>query len=271
MVQNEYTLTVLNKNSNTQFKEKYSEADNSSHLNKIGSDLQSNSIIPLKFQRLFKNYESFVKCVELFNHQAYLKKRLDDLKEYRSNGIKNLKNVSIYKNLKFKRLNRAQSVHMGSLLTSINRFDDYSRSFCTAKAQCLEWFKKFVIAEKNLNPSESLVKSTKANSSYPISHLKYKNNPLKIENYPDSDKLDEDEKEFCRVARVQPTVYLRVKAVLVMENSKAGFCTYSRARKIAGIDVNKTRLIHNLLLKLELIRANPSKENQIENTDSSSI
>ena len=61
--------------------------------------------------------------------------------------------------------------------------------------------------------------------------------------------MNEDEKEFCRVARFQPTVFLRVKTVLLMENEKAGFCNYSRARKIAGIDVNKTRLIHNFLIK----------------------
>ena len=83
-----------------------------------------------------------------------------------------------------------------------------------------------------------------------------KNNPLKIENYPDYDKLsDEDEKEFCRVARVQPAVFLRVKSILLLECSKAGFCSYSRARKIAGIDVNKTRLIHNLLVNNATIKA----------------
>lgn len=83
-----------------------------------------------------------------------------------------------------------------------------------------------------------------------------KNNPLKIENYPDYEKLnDEDEKEFCRVARVQPVVFLRVKSILLLECSKAGFCSYSRARKIAGIDVNKTRLIHNLLVNNATIKA----------------
>jgi hypothetical protein len=148
---------------------------------------------------------------------------------------------------------------------------------------CQEWFKKFVLSDKNFKPMSvaqspvvaasaeaDLVLTTVASSppvavsasasSYPASHLKYKNNPLKIENYPDCDKLNEEEKEFCRIARVQPTVYLRVKSILVMENKKAGFCSYARARKIAGIDVNKTRLIHNLMLKLDYVKANPPKD-----------
>lgn len=164
----------------------------------------------------------------------------------------------------------------------MNRFDDHSSTHYYCKNSCAEWFRKFVLSERVLSgdfkvlnvmnssatsPSQGSSLSTAvaapANVSYPISHLKYKNNPLKIENYPDWEKLNEEEREFCRVARIQPSVYLRVKAILVMENKKAGFCSYSRARKIAGIDVNKTRLIHNLLLKLELVKASAPKQEDL--------
>lgn len=171
---------------------------------------------------------------------------------------------------------------MASLFTSLSRLEQLDRSNVAtrrhiAKQQCQEWFKRFVIAEKSLTvdrkstnsngqiESVTTVSEPSAPLCYPASHMKYKNNPLRIENYPDSDKLDEDEKEFCRVARVQPVVYLRVKGVLVLENKKAGFCSYARARKLAGIDVNKTRLIHNLMLKLNLINGNLPKEEPIDN------
>jgi hypothetical protein len=152
---------------------------------------------------------------------------------------------------------------LASLLASIGTNQS------NAKNQCQEWFKNFVLVEKNMNVQKiepttsrnvSVINNNISNSassennSQNIPHyLKYKNNPLKIENYPDFEKLDEEEKEFCRVARFQPTVFLRVKTILLMENSKAGFCSYSRARKIAGIDVNKTRLIHNFMLKNSLL------------------
>jgi hypothetical protein len=252
--------------------------DNRLHLEKL--DRSSSSILPNKFQRLFSNLESFLKCMELFSHQAYLRKKIADLKEYRSNGVRSLRHLTIYKDLKYKRLNRTPSVHLGSLLTLINRYDENSGAYY-CKNLCQEWFKKFVMSDKAYKPLNQGANIKDANSnvtnsgdsvsspppvaavsasSYPASHLKYKNNPLKIENYPDCEKLNEDEKEFCRIARVQPTVYLRVKAVLILEYKKAGFCSYSRARKIAGIDVNKTRLIHNLMLKLDYIKANPPKE-----------
>lgn len=264
--QNEFALN-MSKNKPMEYIKKLDKhslyVDNFYHLKQAGEKIVS---FPVKFQRLFKNYESYSQFLELINYQAFLKKKLDDFVEYRSNGIRKFRNISIYKNLKFKRLNKVSSVHMASLMTSINRFDDSDK---ITKSQCLEWFKKFVISEKNIldkkNPNVLTTGRQISNSpsAYPASHMKYKNNPLKIENYPDSDKLDEEEKEFCRVARVQPSIYLRVKAILIMENNKSGFCTYSKARKIAGIDVNKTRLIHNLLLKLELIRSN--LPNEIEN------
>jgi hypothetical protein len=255
--------------------------DNCLHLEKSENSSVSTAL-PSKFQRLFSSLDSYVKCVELFGHQAHLRKKIAELKEYRSNGVRSLKHVTIYKNLKHKRLNKTPSVHLGSLLTVINRYDENSGAYY-CKNLCQEWFKKFVMSDKSYRPANQLTSSVETStpqnitnstdsvrsppqtaaasaSSYPASHLKYKNNPLKIENYPDCEKLNEDEKEFCRIARVQPTVYLRVKAVLVLENKKAGFCSYSRARKIAGIDVNKTRLIHNLMLKLDYLKANPPKE-----------
>ncbi len=133
---------------------------------------------------------------------------------------------------------------MSSLFTSLNRYTSMGLN----GEQFKDWFKQLIISEKSLNEKKSVL-----TSSY---QTVCKNNPLKIENYPDYDKLsDEDEKEFCRVARVQPAVFLRVKSILLLECSKAGFCSYSRARKIAGIDVNKTRLIHNLLVNNATIKA----------------
>lgn len=230
--------------------------------------------IPSKFQRLFGSSDELTKFNEIVCYHHQLRKRLDDLKEYRSNGLRSLKHISIYTNMKLKRLNRQSSVHLSSLLTTItNRcHDESSKSFHLQqqinREQCREWFKRFVILERNLEAdtlttsrvdpasiSNSALATASSSSSLVVSApahavraLKNQQNPLKIENYPDVEKLDEDEKELCRVARIRPTVYLRVKAILLLENTKAGFCNYSRARKIAGIDVNKTRVIHTFMV-----------------------
>ena len=303
LAQNEYALTLLmNKNSQLKqmennFMPKNLPSDsmienNSTHLYRLNNDLVK-FLLPVKFQRLFGSLDKFMQCVGLFSHQTYLRRKLADLSEYRANGLSSLKHAHVYKSLKQKRLNRVPSVHLSSLLTLINRYDD-NASVYYCKNLCQDWFKKFVLSDKSYtrvtdfvaaasspdvsncllsnfttsietSPATPPPPSLPVNpSAYPASHLKYKNNPLKIENYPECEKLNEDEKEFCRVARVQPSVYLRVKAILVLENKKAGFCSYARARKIAGIDVNKTRLIHNLMLKLEYVRASAAKEELID-------
>ncbi len=144
---------------------------------------------------------------------------------------------------------------MSSLFTTLNRPSadqgSSARHSSLNREQFKEWFKQMVVSEKSLSE-----KKTPLTANY---QAVCKNNPLKIENYPEYEKLhDDDEKEFCRAARVQPSVFLRVKSILLLECSKAGHCSYSRARKIAGIDVNKTRLIHNLLVNNNLIKAAPS-------------
>jgi hypothetical protein len=273
-VEKELKLSILN-SYNDLIKERYERKKfikNFGLLNELATITMTanyeKQTFPVKFQRFFESYEEYIKFVELTEYLLNLKKRISDLNEYRANGIHSLKLVNIYKNLKLKRLNRTHTFHLASLLASMGT------NSLNSKQQCQDWFKNFVLIEKNMNVQKiepmtsSTVNTNNTNNNISSEnntqnipyYLKYKNNPLKIENYPDFEKLGEEEKEFCRVARFQPTVYLRVKTILSMENSKAGFCNYSRARKIAGIDVNKTRLIHNYMLKNNQLNLTPPNQ-----------
>ena len=225
-----------------------------SHFKRLTEkDLLVKISLPIKFQRAFPDIDAYLKYAELTNHQANLSKRIEALKEYRKMGLTHMKHVNTYKTVKAKRLNRTLSVFMSSLVTSLNRCSasvEDKRQFSKADMyaeQFREWFKQLIISEKI-----SSEKKPGFNATY---QAVCKNNPLKIENYPDFEKLNEEEKEFCRVARIQPAVLLRVKSILILEYNKTGHCSYSRARKIAGIDVNKTRLIHNLMINSNLIKA----------------
>ena len=260
--------------------------------------------LPLKFQRLFDSYEAYAKFAELVQYRETLRRRMADLAEMRSMGVRSLKFAHVYRACKHKRATRTPTLHLASLLTALRQYQQQQQQqqhmFHQKQAKCLDWFRQFVVAERSRLPPSAIAAVIPTQSSAPSSALaprpggvasheatrtiesgdtvatvappppppttkpapkyfvsKYKNNPLPIESYPDADKLDEEEKEFCRVARVQPAVYLRVKAVLMLENARSGSCNYSKARKIAGIDVNKTRLIHSLLLKKALINLTP--------------
>lgn len=207
--------------------------------------LKSQLLINPKFYRLFKDSKNLIEHLELLEYQSQLKKRINELNELRENGIRSFKHVKMYKSLKTKRENSIKTSHLSSLLAVIRyeKRDDFYKV-----QNCKDWMKKMFFNEKK----PIMIKSFANTTDSPKLEVKY--NPLKIENYPDSDKLNDDEKEFCSLARIQPVVYLRVKDILIQECNKHGFVTYSKARKIAGIDVNKTRKIHNLMLKLNLIK-----------------
>ena len=70
------------------------------------------------------------------------------------------------------------------------------------------------------------------------------------------EKLLADERELCSIARVQPDVYLDLKTLLISENKKSGFVKLAQARQLLKIDVNKTKKIHEYLVKEGYININ---------------
>jgi transcriptional adapter 2-alpha len=222
-------------------------------MNKLQTN-QIHAMLPVKFYRLFDTVNGLMQYVELLNYSLQLKRRLAELREYRSHGIRSFKHAEVYKRSKVKRESLVKSAHLSSILTTVIRFSAADR---LNMDNCKEWLRKLLMQEQEYGLAAGigcLASTNQQQSQQQQQPRKY--NPLKIENYPESDKLNDEEKEFCRVSRIQPLVYLRVKQILVQECNKAGFVTYSRARKIACIDVNKTRKIHNLLLNLKFIKAN---------------
>jgi transcriptional adapter 2-alpha len=229
----------------------------------LKSSLKTTQII--KFQKLFLNFEEYLKFLEVYNYQCYLVKRIEELEDYRCMGIRSLKHIEPYKSLKLKRLKNTPSVYMSSLIASLNRNynsynssseNNYANKKLMLKNQLKEWFKQLCASEKGLETNKMTSTLSQAQN-----FIKNKNNPLKIENYPGFDKLNEDEKEFCRVSRIQPAVFIKVKTILITEMQKTGHCSYSRARKIAGIDVNRTRVIHSYMISNKLIKASPDETN----------
>jgi transcriptional adapter 2-alpha len=63
------------------------------------------------------------------------------------------------------------------------------------------------------------------------------------------EKLSGAEKELCSVARVLPEVYIDIKHLLISENKKCGSVKLAQARQLLKIDVNKTKKIHEFLIK----------------------
>lgn len=77
--------------------------------------------------------------------------------------------------------------------------------------------------------------------------------PLDISSSAKYDELDENEKTLCSVLRLQPTVYLNIKEILVKEQAKNKHVKRSLARSIIKIDVNKTSKLYDYFLARKLI------------------
>ena len=106
----------------------------------LEQDKLVNFEMPCKFQRLFPTCTDYLKWQALLDHRNSLIQRLSAYHEYRAKGLTANWQISIYKSLKTKRVNRlSTSVHMDSLLSSMNRLDhDYNRE------KCKEWFKAYI-------------------------------------------------------------------------------------------------------------------------------
>lgn len=123
LAQNEYALALLMNKSNNSTQRALidlnskvkSPEDNFTHLEKKSTSVDKWPF-PVKFQRLFDSLESFTQCAELFAHQSHLRRKINELKEFRSNGVRALRHAHIYTDLKLKRLNRVPSVHLGKIL-----------------------------------------------------------------------------------------------------------------------------------------------------------
>lgn len=73
--------------------------------------------------------------------------------------------------------------------------------------------------------------------------------PLDIIDLPDYNLLSQKEKDLCSNIRLIPQNYLEIKRLFMLENDKLGSLKLLDARRIAKIDVNKTRKIYDFLVK----------------------
>ncbi|XP_014216906.1 transcriptional adapter 2-alpha [Copidosoma floridanum] len=76
-----------------------------------------------------------------------------------------------------------------------------------------------------------------------------KASPIKVYGLLGYNKLSSNEKNLCSVIRVVPEAYINYKLLLMNENKKCGFVKLAEARQLLKIDVNKTKKIHELLVK----------------------
>lgn len=109
--------------------------------------------------------------------------------------------------------------------------------------------------EFKFNDIEGKAKSLIANN---MSLLRKKASPIEVIGLPSYEKLSDDERALCSIARILPASYLEYKKLLITENTKIGYLRLADARRLIKIDVNKTRQIYDFLLRCGTINNSQS-------------
>ncbi|XP_065557432.1 transcriptional adapter 2-alpha-like isoform X2 [Artemia franciscana] len=178
----------------------------------------------LKFAPYIKSLD-FDTLMEGLCSAVLCKRRILELQEMRSLGIRTLNGIKVYKKAKYLR-DRAQEE-----LRNIPEFvlPDFENGSYKTPSFC-----------HNLS---SKVKQRKSNASA----------PLVLVGLPGYEKLLQEEKEMCSRLRILPQLYLKFKSTLIQRCHDKDGLTLMQARSCVRIDVNKTRQVYQLLEKMGCI------------------
>ncbi|KJE96862.1 hypothetical protein CAOG_07122 [Capsaspora owczarzaki ATCC 30864] len=196
---------------------------NVAHPNTEAERQLRNQLIGLARFQSFEQQEGFIQSLLL---EQRLRKRLDQLREYRANGVRTL---------------AAGKIHD---LEKAKRASEKSR--------------------KASRPTPSFSSLVTANSRYPSSSSSSSSaaKAMVISNLPGYDQLTEDEKEICVTLRFAPNQYLSLKSTLVSACEANDGLRLIDARGLIRIDVHKTRRLWDFGISSGWLWSSTSKQSQ---------
>ena len=167
-------------------------------------------------------------------HERFLQSRIAHLQEYRSHGLKKLRNASLYERLRKRRL----------MFKPRKKLLDEVLVYAENPASCQVWL------HRQLHGTRSMPVMV----NFP--HVNRKPcQPLDITNLPGVDQLDAGERELCSTVRISPQQYNMYRAILVKESDRVNGLRLCDARPLLKIDVNKTKRLYEFLLGRKLLRS----------------
>ncbi|XP_025091162.1 transcriptional adapter 2-alpha-like [Pomacea canaliculata] len=158
-----------------------------------------------------------------------LKREIKRLQEYRTNGLKHLRSIHLYKVLRQRRAASKQKRH---LLTDVI-------SHIRDETACQTWLQRHAATDGSNN-----------SFSVPLPSAPRRNAPpLDIAGFPGYENLSPSERELCQTVRLVPKAYQEFRTLLINEDHKHGGLRLAQARTLIKIDVNKTRKLYDFLVQ----------------------
>ena len=190
-----------------------------------GKFLKLANLVPKLYPVL--THDQFSRLVEGHSYEMELKHQIQELKEYRSNGLTKNSQTSVYDDMKMR--HESNNKRKKKLLLTVDGQD-----------LSIDNVKKLTVM------------------STPVpSHLRRLSTPLNITGQPDYEYLSEDEKRIASAVRLLPKTFNSIKSTMIDECKKLNGLSLRQARALFKIDVNKIRKVFDFLVKEGFIYTKP--------------
>lgn len=155
--------------------------------------------------------------------EKQLIKKVKRLQEFRKMGVTSLSTGRLYEKMKGKR--RQQRTFTSNLDKVLSMKNDHQ--------SLVKWLQEQV--DENLQSDNQLLHKSRM--------------PIDISTLPGTEKLNNDECNFCSNSRIVPEAFLKYKNILINASKNTGSLKLAQARTLVKIDVNKTRKLYDFLLQ----------------------
>jgi transcriptional adapter 2-alpha len=172
------------------------------------------------------NKEEYEQLLQGMVYERQLRRRIEQLKHWRSNGIRTLAEGELYE---IERQRRENSLKRAKDSSYLYTYGDKSGLRSSSSSRHTRYLARTSDEYNRLDKMRSRPRKP--------------GQPLELEGMPGVELLSPKEKQVCSTLRLLPKQYMLIKDTLLAEHAKTGYLKKQMARQLVKIDVNKTSKI----------------------------
>ena len=196
----------------------------------------------------FHSAEEHEQFVSGLVNEARLRRRIEKLQQWRSSGVKTLKEGEKYDDDKKRRDERKRQQQTQTQLQQGMTGAGLQQSASSSS-------KKRPLESLQQQHDDASITTAQSSSSAKLPKTASSLAPFPIDSFEQSELLSEREKQLCSTLHLLPVHYLSIKQRLVSECFVRGFLKEGQARQLIRIDVNKTKELFDFFVSVGWVNA----------------